>query len=103
VESITSIVVLVALILFPVVEGVYLVLNFEDLDDEDFEQRHGEFYKDLRLDRGTQVLWQPIWFLLRRLILGVTVIFIKERLVFQVLVFSMSVIIQLNILRGSPF
>jgi len=36
-ESVTSIVVLVALILFPVVEGLYLVLNWEDLDDEDFE------------------------------------------------------------------
>jgi len=37
VESATAIVVLVALILFPVVEGLYLVLNWEDIDDEDFE------------------------------------------------------------------
>jgi len=49
------------------------------------------------------VLWQPIWFLLRRLILGVIVVFIKQRLVFQVLVSSLCAIVQLNILRGSPF
>jgi len=37
VESVTAILFLVALILFPVVEGLILVLNFEVLKDEDVE------------------------------------------------------------------
>jgi len=49
--------------------------NFDQLSYGSFKRKHSAFYEELDLDNGKLVLLQPIWFLVRRLVLAVMVLF----------------------------
>ena len=68
---------LLLLIAFPLGYSIFLIQNFETLDDPDMETPHGKFYEDLELENGMMVLAQPIWFLVRRIVIAVIVLFLN--------------------------
>ena len=65
---------LVVIIVFPIFVSVKLIRNFQVLKVESFNKKYGALYKELRLESGKLIVWEPLCFLLRRLILASTVI-----------------------------
>ena len=60
------------------------LLDFDRLGDEVMEQKYGSFYSELRLKSGKAVLMHPAFFLVRRLIVAIAVIFFRETLIAQI-------------------
>jgi len=75
--SITTIVVTLLLLLYPAYFAWKLTKNFDSLDERRFKMQYGKFYEDLDLRNGKMVLLQPIWFLARRFLLSVMVVFFR--------------------------
>ena len=66
--------------------------------------RHSGFYKDLDRRKGKEVLLQPFWFLVRRLLLALAVVFLESGVIWQISILTMTVIVQVIILgRVGPF
>ena len=74
--SVFAIFFLVVLVGFPVFYGVYLSRNFQFLNSKIISERHSKFYEDLDLRQGRSCLLLPIWFLVRRLMLSIIVVFV---------------------------
>jgi len=85
------------LLVFPFSIGFYLT-NYRDLDDPITKKKYGSFYRDLRLIEGKSVLLQPIWFLMRRFILAMAVVFKQFILIWQISLLTMTVVTQVIIL-----
>ena len=97
-QSLATIFFLVLFLAFPLVESLYLVYRFDDLGEEEMQVRHGAFTSDLDLRRGRRVLLQPVWFYLRRIIIGVAVVFLNENAVWQFLLLIFTVLVQMIVL-----
>jgi len=76
----------------------YLWNRFGRLQEKEIHQKYGEFYKDLNLEQGRMVLLQPTWFMLRRLMLAVTVVFFNSTVIWQIAVIVTQIILQVNLL-----
>jgi len=55
VMSTTAIILLLLILTYPLVYGIFMVKNFEELRNEEVQKKHGEFYKELNLDNGSWV------------------------------------------------
>ena len=99
-----SIFCLVALIAFPLGYGIFLTTQFENLTNASIKDKHAEFYTQLKLRNGRMVVLQPIWFLTRRLLLAIIVVFLGSTVIWQIALMTMTVITQVIILgRVAPF
>jgi len=103
-QSLATIFFFVLLLAFPIVESTYLVFVFDKLTEKDVQARHGAFYEELNLKKGRLVLVQPVWFLVRRFILGVTVVLLNEapvvwqfQLVMLIVLVQMVLLVSLNL------
>jgi len=97
-QSVATIFYLVLFLAFPIVESLYLAYRFDHLGEEEMQARHGAFIEDLDLRRGRLVLLQPVWFKLRRLILGVAVVLLNKKALWQFLIVMFTVFVQIIVL-----
>jgi len=93
VQSASTIFFLAVLLVFPLVEIFYLGCIFGRIDEQEVQDRHGEFLADLNLRRGRLVLTQPAWFLLRRCVLAVVVVLLNEAALWQILILMATVLV----------
>ena len=57
-----------------------LYKNFYHLKRAEYKEKYYAFYEELRLKTGRKTLMMPSFFLLRRLLLGLAIILVKETL-----------------------
>ena len=64
------------LIVFPTIIMILIIKKRKNMTDEDFEAKYGEFYTGLKVKiMGLSSLFYPFYFMLRRLILVLILIF----------------------------
>jgi len=96
--SLLAIVVSLLLLAFPIYYAWFMTTNFESMTFWSMRQKYGAFYKDLELRHGKLVLMQPLWFLARRLLLAVMVVFLSTTVIWQVSLMTLTVIVQVILL-----
>jgi len=69
------------LLLFIVFIGTYTSQNFDALPFRSVKSKYGTIYSDLNLRNGKSVLLQPVWFLVRRFILAMIVVFLRTTVI----------------------
>ena len=57
--------------------------NFEQLNEVELKRKYGALYEELKLKAGKKVLWNPSFFLLRRMILGMAICVVGAKLIWQ--------------------
>ena len=60
------------------------LFDFAELTEEEIEERYGSIYSGLRQKSGKAVLMQPAFFLVRRLIVAIAIVFFRETLIAQI-------------------
>lgn len=84
---------LVVVTIFPTFILVLLLRKFNTFDDKEVKLRFGDLYEHLRYDTGGRlVLIEPLFFLLRRSLLIITIVFVRC-LAFQYLIFFFAVFV----------
>jgi len=96
--SVFAILTTVFLTAFPAYLYWLLKTNFQSLELRSFKKKYSAFYEELELRNGEMVLLQPIWFLLRRLMLAVMVVFLNTAVIWQIALMTANVITQVIIL-----
>jgi hypothetical protein len=86
----------------PLVIALILSVNFKKLELESMKQSLGELYEELRLTNGRSVIAIPTTFLLRRLLMSMSVVFSQNISVQIFTTFGFSVA-QFAILGQSPY
>lgn len=77
-SSLFTITFLVAVLIFPLFIMILLQRKFSMFNDKEVKQRFGDLYEHLRYDTGGRlVLLEPLFFLLRRMVLIITIIFVR--------------------------
>ena len=64
----------------------------ERLEEDDIKERYGAIYDGLELSRGSKVLLWPCFFLIRRLMLALTLIYVSQLPCQFILVFAQSIL-----------
>ena len=82
----------------PLFVGIYLNSMFDYLQNEEVVEKYGQFYVGLNLEQGRLVLLQSVWFMVRRLALALTVVFLNETVIWQLSAITFQVILQVIIL-----
>jgi len=104
VQSSATLIFLAVLVGFPLLYGNYLLSKFDQLLHANVRERHGTFYDELNLRNGRMVLLQPVWFLVRRLLLAIIVVLLNTTVIWQISLMTFTVITQVIILgRVGPF
>ena len=62
--------------------------SFEDLTNKNMTNRYGLLYDNLEISRGPKIYLQPLWFLIRRIILGFSVTWTSDLLIVQIYLIS---------------
>ena len=69
-----------------------------ELTNKNMTNRYGLLYENLQISRGPKIYAQPLWFLLRRIILGFSVTWTSELLIVQIYLISSQTIVAVYIL-----
>jgi len=102
--SLLAIVVSLLLLAFPLYYAWLMTAKFDELTFKSMHKKHGAFYEELELRNGKLVLMQPAWFLARRLLLAVMVVFLNTTVIWQIALMNLTVIVQVILLgRVAPF
>ena len=72
--------------------------NFAKLQDQRMIKRVGTLYDELDVRKGAKIFFQPIFFLLRRIILVVTIVHMNHIFVGQIALISLQTLISVAIL-----
>ena len=81
VQTSISILALIVIIAFPIFIVTYLRKAFRS-DADLIRHRFEPCFEELEMKKGPSVLWHPFYFLIRRLLLAVIVVFFREHLIF---------------------
>ncbi len=92
IQSAFCILALLVLIGYPVLVFWILKKNWKDKDFDEIQKRFQPIFESLRTQIGPIALIDPMYFLFRRFILAMMVVFLKEHLIFQVIVKNFSII-----------
>jgi len=76
-----SILVTLVLLAYPAFFAWKLTKDFDSLETSKFKKKYGKFYEELDLRNGKMVLLQPIWFLVRRFLMSMMVIFLRTTVI----------------------
>ena len=84
---------LIICITFPFASSLFILKNFSKLNDPEFEEQYGALYEGIRINSryenfekkdcepdNKSAIWYQFWFLFRRLILGVLVVYSRDTL-----------------------
>lgn len=81
VMSVLCIVFMTIFIVLPIVLIIKLLCNFDKLAKGEYKGRYGELYEGLNLKAGKVILFQPSFFLFRRVMLAVAVTLVGNILI----------------------
>jgi len=76
-----SILVTLVLLAYPAFLAWKLTKDFDSLDTWHMKRKYGKWYEELDLRNGKMVLLQPIWFLVRRFLMSMMVIFLRTTVI----------------------
>ena len=91
-QSVFCILSLLVLIVYPILIVYILKKAWNRPDFQETMQRYEPICEHLKISLGPISLIHPIYFLLRRLFLAIVIVFLKEHLVFQVMLVDFSLI-----------
>ena len=80
------------LIFLPLFVFIFLRQNFDDLGTRYMKEKFGSLYDGLKLKEGQKVLFEPIYFLFRRLLLALLVVVIDQALIWQIFLMSAQIV-----------
>ena len=63
------------IVIYPIFVLVFLQIKFKRLASEEHKKKYGELYEYLRFKESKHKLYEPVYTLLRRLVLAVTMIY----------------------------
>ena len=69
------------------------IIAFDDLEEKEFKQSFGSFYKGLEIKKGRKVLLYPVSFLVRRFLLVYLFVAGPKELIYQMTVLISSSIL----------
>ena len=76
------------MMLFPVLLIQHLIRFFQELDEKNMRNQYGHLYEELDLRVGKMALIQPLFFILRRLMLAIVIAIINQNLIWQIMVMA---------------
>ena len=82
----------------PAVLLLKLWINFDKLNTVNYRQTYGAYYEDLNLDAGKRILLQPAFYLVRRTLLALAIVYVKEYLFWQLLILTATIMFSILIL-----
>lgn len=90
VQSLTCIFFLVLITVMPVLMLSHVNHHFARLNDQLIKKRVGSVYEELDIRKGKKILIQPMFFLLRRLVLGYAVVYMNDNFAGQIMVIALQ-------------
>ena len=72
--------------------------SFDQLKNKHMTNRYGLLYDNLDIRKGPRVYLQPLWFLIRRIILGFSVTWTSELLIVQIYLITTQTVVAVYIL-----
>lgn len=62
----------------PIIFTIFIVVKFDILNNDVMKQKYGSLYTDLSLKEGRWIALSPLNFLVRRFLIGLSVLYQKE-------------------------
>ena len=78
----------------------YVTYHFTKLNEQLVKKRVGTVYDELDLRKGKKILIQPVFFLLRRIVLAYTIVYMKDNFAGQVIVIYLQTLASVIILSS---
>lgn len=75
------------LVLFPILSCLFLLKNHQKLEDETFKERYGSFYDAVHPLKNRLSPMAQILFMLRRMLLASTIVFLGDQPWLQIIIF----------------
>ena len=101
--SALCILLLVTIVCIPSIFLLKLLCNFEKLESDEYRDKYGNFYQDLNLKLGRRVLLLPAFYIARRTLLAIAVLYASKTLYVQILILIATSMVQLFILAAGVF
>ena len=98
IQSVSCITFTVFILLMPMLMFRHVAHNFAKLQDYNMVKQVGTLYDELDIRKGVKIFYQPIFFLLRRLILVITIVHLANVLVGQIILIWVQSMISVAIL-----
>jgi hypothetical protein len=107
-NNVFSIIVTVMLVSMPMMIYGFYMCNVDEMEEEEFKVRYGNIYDGLVLDKNPfkrrRALFYPFWFVTRRLIMALMVIFLEKYFWYQIFVAMLCGLINICYLcKYKPF
>jgi hypothetical protein len=104
VQTVSCISALAVLITYPIFVLILLCRNWNDPNKmESFREQFEAIFEDLKNGGGAISLLHPMYFLLRRFLMSIIVVVMRDRLIFQIMLKAFSIIAAVIILGEIPF
>ena len=92
VQTASCLLALAVLVIYPPLVWWILTRSWTRVDFDEVQHRFEPIFEDLRTTIGPVALAHPMYFLLRRLIMAVNVVFLKDHLIFQVILKDFTIL-----------
>ena len=90
--------------LWPVYLFTLLTKYFKHIHKKYFLRTYGALYDQINLEEGPKVLLLPLFFLLRRLMLAISVVILNQVLIWQIMLMALQIIVSVIIIGNvRPF
>ena len=91
IQSVSCFIAMATLVIFPFALTCYSRRKWSSFGGELIEERAASYLEGLNLDRGTEVLIYPFYFLLRRMLMAICVVVFRNSLLLQYLIMALSI------------
>lgn len=103
-QSVLAIIFFVALVVFPIISAMRFTDNFERLSTKEMVIKYYSYFTDLDITASARVVWFPVYFMARRIMLGLTIVLLDQSVIWQVSGKITLVLIALNLVgQIKPF
>ena len=90
--------------LWPIYLFTLLTKYFEHIHKKYFLRTYGALYDEVNLEEGPKVLLQPLFFLLRRMLLAIAVVIFDKVLIWQIMLMALQIVASVIIIGNvRPF
>ena len=90
--------------LWPIYLFTLLTKYFEHISKKYFLRTYGALYDEVNLEEGPKVLLQPLFFLLRRMLLAIAVVIFDQVLIWQIMLMALQIVASVIIIGNvKPF
>ena len=104
VHSIACIIFLISIFVLPLILTRYLTKHFYTLKNAKMMARYGDVYHELNLSGSKMVLLQPVFFILRRLMMAIAIVVFNKVLIWQIFLMASQIVTSTIIIGNiAPF